>query len=539
MFTVFGSFAAIAAGVDNRPFICVPPSRGRAYLPEGAEFAYGEMLHRALALQAAYRAAGYGHGHRVAMLLENRPDFLLHLLALNGLGVGIVPLNPDLRPAEMRYIFEHCEPDAAVTLTHRMDDLGAVTTGLAKQTPVFDAERLDDRVPAPALPPPRSDLPGAESEAAILYTSGTTGRPKGCIITNRYMVTTGQWYASAGGVIDFSHGNARLYTPMPLFHMAGLCLNSMGMLMSANCLILPDRFHPKTLWQDVIETRATALHYLGVVPAMLLAQPESELERRHGIRFGLGGGASPALRQRFEQRFGFPLAEGWGMTETGRSTFDAFEPRRLDRYAIGAPRNGFEARIVDDNDNELPRGTPGELVVRYAGPDPRFGFFAGYLKDPEATEAAWRGGWFHTGDVATQDADGMLYFVDRKKHVVRRAGENIAAAEVELILASHPAVKQVAILPAPDELRQEEVLACVELRGGHAADATQARALFDWCNERLAYYKAPGWILFFDALPLTATHKVAKTQIFAAGEDPRTRPGIFDFRAAKKRDGQR
>lgn len=539
MFSVFSTFAAVAAGADQRPFLCVPSSPDRAYLPAGAEFTYAEVLARALALQDLYRAAGFGHGHRVAILLENRPDFYFHLLALNGLGTSIVPLNPDLRPAELHYILEHAEPELVVTLTPRVPVFQDLARQLKQPLSVLDAEHFEGRIPSPARRPPRDGAPGAESEAAILYTSGTTGRPKGCIETNRYMMTTGQWYVSQGGITSFVHGAERLYSPMPLFHMAGLCLTSMGMIMSGNCLILPDRFHPARLWADAVETRATALHYLGVVPAMLLAQAPHPQERTHGIRFGLGAGANPALLERFESRFGFPLAEGWGMTETGRSTFNNREPRPMGRYAIGRPADSFQARIVGDDDRELPRGMPGELVVRHAGPDPRFGFFAGYLKDEAATQEAWRGGWFHTGDVVTQDEDGMLFFVDRKKHVVRRAGENIAAAEVELVLLAHPAVKQVAVLPAPDELRQEEVLACVELRDGERADADLAEALFAWCDERLAYYKAPGWVLFVDVLQLTGTQKVAKTQILAPGEDPRKRPGIHDFRARKKRDGKR
>jgi crotonobetaine/carnitine-CoA ligase len=190
---------------------------------------------------------------------------------------------------------------------------------------------------------------------------------------------------------------------------------------------------------------------------------------------------------------------------------------------------------VDANDREVPRATEGELVVRCAGPDPRRGFFSGYLKNAEATEEAWRGGWFHTGDVVRQAEDGMLYFVDRKKNIIRRSGENIAAAEVEAALQAHEAVAQVAVLAVPDEIREEEVMACVVPMAGVAADATLAQRLFDWCMGKLAYFKAPGWILFVPSLPTTGTQKVQKAQIFPLGEDPRRRPGAIDLRAGKKR----
>jgi crotonobetaine/carnitine-CoA ligase len=191
--------------------------------------------------------------------------------------------------------------------------------------------------------------------------------------------------------------------------------------------------------------------------------------------------------------------------------------------------------VVDGNDNDVAVGADGELVIRHSAETPRLGFFSGYLKNEEATADAWRNGWFHTGDVVRQDASGMLFFVDRKKHIIRRAGENIAAAEVEAVLQSHEAVAQVAVLPVADELREEEVLACVVPMAGATAGPALAEALFEHCNARLAYFKTPGWVLFLDKLPTTGTQKVQKTQIFPAGEDPRKRQGIVDLRSRKRR----
>jgi acyl-coenzyme A synthetase/AMP-(fatty) acid ligase len=174
--------------------------------------------------------------------------------------------------------------------------------------------------------------------------------------------------------------------------------------------------------------------------------------------------------------------------------------------------------------------------VRWGGTEgPRHGFFSGYLKDPAATEEAWRGGWFHTGDVVRQAADGMLYFVDRKKNIIRRSGENIAAAEVEACLQAHEAVAQVAVIAVPDEIREEEVMACVVAMPGRVADQALGEALARWCRDRLAYFKAPGWVLFVERLPTTGTQKVQKAQIFARGEDPRRQPGALDLRERKRR----
>ena len=259
--------------------------------------------------------------------------------------------------------------------------------------------------------------------------------------------------------LDF--GVERIFNPFPVYHINAGVLSLVAMILSANCLVLADRFHPKSWWRDLVDTGATAMHYMGVIPPVLFQQPPAPEERQHRVKFGLGAGIDPAMHGAFEARFGFPMVEVWGMTETGRLIFDNIEPRRIDTRAMGRPRDGLEVKIADDRDEAVSTGADGQLLVRFAGPDPRKGFFSGYLKDAAATEDAWRGGWFHTGDVVRQDPDGMLYFVDRKKNIIRRSGENIAAAEVEEAVMTHPSVRAVAVLAIEDELRDEEVMACV------------------------------------------------------------------------------
>ena len=221
------------------------------------------------------------------------------------------------------------------------------------------------------------------------------------------------------------------------------------------------------------------MHYLGIIAPLLLGQPAGEDERRHGVRFGLGAGIEPQLHAPFEQRFGFPLIELWGMTEMVRVLSDNVAPRQVGTRAFGRAVPGVDVRVVDEHDRDVPDGQPGEMLVRHSAATPRRGCFSGYLDDAAATEAAWRGGWFHTGDVVSRGADGMLHFVDRKKNIIRRSGENIAAAEVEAVLLTHPDVQQAAVMAVKDELREEEVLACVvlkrpdagERRGGGAVPA--------------------------------------------------------------------
>ena len=532
--TVYETFVATAETAPDHAFLAVPPATGRAYHPDGVELTYARTRAEVATMRELYAAAGYGHGHRVALLLENRPEFFFHYLALNSLGCGIVPINPDYRHDEMLYQMDHSEADLAVSIASRVADLEAVGRERPKPLPVVNAGAMPARLPKPG-PVPRASTPGLETECSLLYTSGTTGRPKGCVLTNFYYLNAGAWYRDLGGRVGFERGRDRILNPLPLFHMNCQAVTATCVILTANCLILPERFSPTRWWRDVVATRATVIHYLGVMPPLLLNQPPTPEETRHRVRFGVGAGVEPELHQVFEKRFGFPLIEVWGMTETGRIFGDCHDPRQTSTRAFGRPFGEFEARVVDERDREVPHGTEGELVVRCTGPDPRRGFFSGYLKNPEATEEAWRGGWFHTGDVVRQAEDGMFHFVDRKKNIIRRSGENIAAAEVEAALQAHEAVAQVAVLAVPDEIREEEVMACVVPMAGTSADHALAERLVDWCLDKLAYFKAPGWILFVASLPTTGTQKVQKTQIFPRGEDPRRRPGVIDLRARKKR----
>jgi crotonobetaine/carnitine-CoA ligase len=533
--TVHEAFAATTARTPHAPFLCVPSRPGRTWLPDGVELSYGEVAERVERLSVRYARAGYTTGHRVALLLENRPAFFEHYLALNALGCGIVPVNPEYRHDELVFQMSHSKADLAVAVSGRVADLVRAAAERGKPLPVVDADHLPASFPAPVA---RAGdwQPGIEAECSLLYTSGTTGRPKACILTNRYYLEAGRWYRDLGGLAAIHEGRDRIYNPLPLYHMNAQAVTATMVMLTGNCMILPERFSPSRWWGEIAETRATVIHYLGVVPPLLLGQPPSADDRAHQVRFGLGAGVEPQLHAAFEERFAFPLVEIWGMTETGRILAVTGLPRLIDTRAFGRPTGGLEARVVDAQDRELPRGSDGEFIVRWGGAEgPRHGFFSGYLDNEAATAEAWRGGWFHTGDIVRQDASGMLYFVDRSKNIIRRSGENVAAAEVEAVLQSAPWVKQVAVVACPDEVREAEVLACVVPRAGTSIDAALARDLHDWAAERLAYYKAPGWVLFLDALPTTGTQKIQKHQIFGKGEDPRQRAGIHDLRHLKKR----
>ncbi|MBR1143216.1 AMP-binding protein [Bradyrhizobium sp. AUGA SZCCT0431] len=540
--TVFEAFARAAASHGDNPFLAVLPETARAYGTAAGEISYGEAFARIAALTDAYRVKGYGRCHRVGILMENRTGFFLHWFALNALGVSLVPINPDMRAAELEYLIGHSEIVAAVVIASRQDDVAAAAKAIGRDIPVVGP---DDEPAAIHAPAPQPGAPDRDSECALLYTSGTTGRPKGCVLPNEYFLYAGHWYATVGGLIALNHGSERMLTPLPVFHMNAMAYSAMAMVTTGGCLIVLDRFHPKSWWASVRDSRATIVHYLGVMPPMLMGAPEGADDKRHGVRFGFGAGVDKALHDPFEARFGFPLVEAWAMTETGAGAVvvASQEPRHTGTSCFGRLGSELEARIVTDTGADAGVDEPGELLVRHAGAAPRYGFFREYLKDAEATAEAWDGGWFHTGDVARRGPDGAFHFVDRKKNVIRRSGENISAVEVESVLMQHPAVRQVAVAPAPDPVRGDEVYACVVSEGASPDSAASrskiAADLVAWSLSRLAYYKAPGYVAFVPALPLTSTQKIqrgALKELVAAtiGSDQ-----CIDTRALKKRPVQK
>ena len=357
------------------------------------------------------------------------------------------------------------------------------------------------------------------------------------MLSNGYMLTMGQWYREVGGLCTLREGEERLLTPLPLVHMNALAASTMVMILVGGCIVQLDRFHPRSWWSTVRDSRATIVHYLGVMPAMLLQAPASPEDRKHAVQFGFGAGVNPKHHAAFEARFGFPLVESWSMSEVGgaAAVIAAIEPRHVGERCFGKPGPYMACRIADDNGEDVPMGEAGELWVRAAGADPRAGFFSGYANQPALTAAAWASGYFHTGDIVRQGPDGALHFVDRKKSIVRRSGENIASLEVEGVISQLLGVAAVGVGPVDDEIRGEEVMACIRLAEGVPPGPETALALFTACAEKLAYYKLPGYIAFVSELPLTSSQKLQRGTLKTISQDLVARGEAFDLRARKKR----
>ena len=538
--TVFEAFLRSVALYPDHDFLCVLPETARAYDIQPRAFSYQQAGRQVADLAGRYRSAGLRHGHRVGLMLENKPAMFFHWLALNSLGVSVVPINSDWRAAELEYVIGHSEIAVAVVPVARQQDIKRAAAAAGREV-VVTSELLPDLDSLAGAPLPGESLPDERSECALLYTSGTTGRPKGCVLTNEYYLWAGTWYSELGGLCKLAEGAERLLTPLPMTHMNAMAFSTMVMMLTGGCIIAVDRFHPKTWWESVRGSRATVVHYLGVMPAMLLGAEPSQADRDHSVRFGFGAGVSARLHAPFEDRFGFPLVEAWAMTETGAGAvvIANHEPRKVGTACFGRPSARVEFRIVTEQGEDASPGQHGELWVRSADATgrPDYGFFKEYLKDLMASREAWAGGYFHTGDIVFADEEGDLHFVDRKKNVIRRSGENISAVEVEGVILQHPKVASVGVAAVPDEVRGDEVMACVVPRSSLTADeqSTLARELVDFCLQRLAYFKAPGFVAFCTQLPLTPTEKIQRAKLGELAREKMGGPGTIDLREMKKR----
>jgi acyl-coenzyme A synthetase/AMP-(fatty) acid ligase len=536
MASVYQIFATTARRAGDSAFLHIPASAAKSYSDTAIDLSYGGALLCIDQCAEHYRARGYGSPLRVALVLENRPDFFIHWLALNSLGCSVIPVSREMQDEEIAYYLEHGEACLLVAIPEALAQLQPICNSLQHPVSLVNCERLET---LPQAPTQRDGLqPRAATECALLYTSGSTGKPKACILDNEYFTFAGEWYLGLGGLTELLYGEERLLTPLPLTHMNAMAVSAMAMIMSAGCLIQLDRFHPRQWWSTVYASGATIVHYLGVLPALLLELPPGDHDDCRGrVRFGFGAGVNPRHHAVFEQRFGFPLIEAWAMTESGVGgcIIANHEPRHVGSCCFGRAPATVEYQLVDEHKQPVARGEDGELRVRAAGANPRRGFFSGYLKNPEATAEAWQDGWLNTGDVVREGPDGSLHFVDRRKNVIRRSGENISALEVEAALVSHPAVTTVVVTAVPDELRGDEVAACVIPAPEATADQTLADDLVQHCLQQLAYYKAPGYVLFCDALPVTASNKPRRADIKALARQRVDAGDGIDTRALKKR----
>jgi crotonobetaine/carnitine-CoA ligase len=484
----------------------------------GERWTYAETRDIAARHAGMLFGAGIAPGDRVALLYSNRPELLRLILGCAWAGAVSVPLNAAVRGFPLQHML--CNSGAKI-LAIEAGLLPALETIDLKALPLtriwvigeLPVSGVDTPVPIESLPPPGGEAPpaapGPGDLFTILYTSGTTGLSKGvCCPHAQYF----WWGAYTGWQLGVDEGDV-LHTPLPLFHTNALNCFFQALLHGATQVVEP-RFSVSGFWPALAQSGATVTYVLGAMVPMLLSRPPASVEREHRVRVALAPGVPAHFHEPFTSRTGVVLLDGFGSTESNLIIASRSDDRKPG--CMGRLVPGFDARVVDDFDNDVADGEAGELIVRADEP---FALASGYFAMPEKTVEAWRNLWLHTGDKVIREADGYYRFVDRMKDAIRRRGENISSFEVEQVLGSHPAVAVAAVFPVSSELAEDEVMAAVVLKDGAQAGAEE---LVRFCENRMPYFAVPRFIELTDALPRTESGKVQKYKLRERGRTAAT-----------------
>lgn len=486
----------------EKDFIVFEDNKG-----EVTSLTYAAAASRVNRLANALIEQGVSEGQTIALMETTSPEFLIAWLAINQAGAVMVPVNVLYAADELQYLLNNsdsvgliCEP-RFMALFEEVADIcpkvririatreGAPGTGfqslhaiLASTSAHFQEVRVE---------------PDAPSQ--IVYTSGTTSRPKGVVISHRSSVTQGMSIATLFGMTP----EDRTCVVLPLFHVNGQYVGCMPTLTVGATIVLLEQYSATNFWKQIRAHRCTLMSIVPMLLRTMLAQPAQATDRVHQVRFSFYALLTTDSEwDQFEARFGVRLVEGYGLSETlGICTSNPALEGVRKRHCIGPATPGREIRVVDDAFVDLPTDQVGRILVRGGA------IFSGYYKNPEASQACMRDGWFDTGDNGALDSDGYLHFFDRNKDVIKRAGENVAASEVERVLNAHPLIAESAVIGVPDPLRDEAIKAFVVLEPGATLSEDEVRA---WCAGHLAKFKVPSFCEFRLSLPHTSIGKTMK-----------------------------
>jgi crotonobetaine/carnitine-CoA ligase len=497
-YTLHGAFKSRAQGNPRRAFM----------LFDRNTWTWDEFAAAADAAARWLIAKGITEGDRVGVMGTNSDGHVLLLFALARIGAIMVPVNPEFGVQEARYVLHHAEVSGVLASGDAIDVAREAGKGLASEPwfVLLGGERNDLPVLRESIEDaPEVRLPeeiSADATCLIVYTSGTTGFPKGAMHSQRSFVTGGEAFVQR----VFLQDDDRVMIVLPLFHINALFYSVAGTLAAGVSMAIVPRFSASTFWQTAVETGATEVNIIEAIGTILKNRPRSEFRPEHGIRKVYG--VRENMADTFRNEFGIPhLIGGYGMTEIPGVTCNPFEgPQKpgsmgpIGRHPDPA-RPWAECRVVDDEGRDVGVGEAGELVVKTPI------LMQGYFRDPEQTRAAFRDGWFLTGDLVRRDEDGYFYFISRKKDIIRRRGENIAGAELDRVVGAHPAVHEAAAIAVPSELGEDEILVAVVPKAGQVVNAEE---IAQWCRERLAPMKVPRFVAIVADLPHTPTHKIAK-----------------------------
>jgi long-chain acyl-CoA synthetase len=477
--------------------------------PDERQFTYAEFdlaVNRAASMLVAH---GIRKGDVVSLLMPNGVEYIIAYFACWKLGALAGPMNSLLKENETAFVLNNSETKAILVNSEFQARIDSVRNDLPhlKSIITFDDEaevtrdfgetdKSSEDARAPSI--------DKDDDAIIIYTSGTTGKPKGCLLTHGNVIANARQITEW---LDFTQSD-RLLTIMPLFHMNAVAVTTMSALYAGGSTVISPKFSASQFWKIVSDYQVTSFGSVATMLSMLLSKYPSGVPeglKTDQLRFAMCGSAPvpSEVIKKFEETFNCPVVEGYGLSEsTCRSTFNPPDERRRPG-SCGLPI-GNEMKVFDDNDNEVADGELGEIVLRGEN------ILKGYYKNPEATEVAFRNGWFHTNDIGYRDQDGYFFIVDRKSDMIIRGGENIYPREIDEVLYQHPAVAAAATIGVPDQLYGEEVAAFVVLKDGMKVSEED---LISHCQKELADYKCPKTIRIVSEIPKGPTGKLLKREL--------------------------
>lgn len=468
-----------------------------AIFSDNQKVSYGQLRSGVAVLAAKLLRLGLKQGQHVAVIFPNFPDFIFSYFAVLAAGGVVVPVNPIFKPYEMEYIFKHS--DARVIIYSKLFEATvkeAAPDGVLLVDDLILSQWLDETGIMEPLPREKNDL------AVIMYTSGTTGKPKGAMLSH------GNLLANSQSVIEGLRLAKEdiMLTVLPLFHSFGAMVGMISPLRVGGKVVLLSRFTPDTVIKAIKDFGVTIFPAVPSMFAVMNRVKDINRQDLPSLKYCISGGAPMPLEvmEEFERKYGVPIYEGDGPTECSPVT--AVNPIGGKRKpaSIGLPVKNVQMEIADENGNFLPPEEIGEIVVK--GPN----VFLGYYKDPEATKEAFFGEWFRTGDMGKKDEDGYFYIIDRKKDVIIVDGLNVYPREVEELIYRIPEVAEAAVVGVKHKLHGEVPIAFIALREGAKLNASEVR---EFLKDKLATYKIPRKYVFLPTLPKTPTGKVSKLEL--------------------------
>jgi crotonobetaine/carnitine-CoA ligase len=491
-------------------WVSVQPEKVFAIFADGSQWTYAETLRQAITTANALRSLGVRQGERVMCWLPNNADCLKVWFGLNYLGAVFVPLNLAYRGNLLQHAVKLSEARLGIVHADLHQRLGEVELSKLEEIVVLGGQGGDVAGlkvhQADKLASENSDPPVLERAIApwdmqsIIFTSGTTGPSKGVMSSYVHLY-------SMAAAAPFLRSDDRYMINLPMFHSGGV-MPVTAMLIHGGSIVMVDAFDTEAFWPTVRRTGITTAILLGVMGGFLLKRPASEDDRNHTLRTCTYVPLNDTA-PKFHERFSTEVHTHFNMTEISMPIVSEPNPTALG--SAGKPRAGVQVRLVDENDCEVPVGAVGEMVVRTDCP---WAMNHGYAANAEATAAAWRNGWFHTGDGFRRDEEGNFYFVDRLKDAIRRRGENISSFEVESEVLSHPAVREAAAVAVKSDIAEDEVMAVVALKDQASFDPAE---LIEFLRPRMAHFMIPRYVRVVDALPRTPTAKVEKVKLREQG----------------------